>query len=166
MAVSWVFTDNTTYLTVERTIHGFTFTYVVNKQLIKLFPYVEPEMIFHYSKPEKLLPHEWLVDYNLVTSPVSTSAANLAVQLQAMIDCITCVGAGAAMIVFAIEAGDFTYDTYQDARLIGKTPVTDFSVFTNEGSGVLQKLDDGYTFDDVTGTLTMPAGNYQIEIYG
>lgn len=165
MALSWTFTDNTTYLTVTRTVDGSTSTYRVNKQLIKL-SFSGTEMLFHYSRPEKLYPHEWVVDYTLVSSPSSSSASDLASQVQRMIDCITCGSVGNAITVFVITSADFTAGTYQDNRLIGKTPVTDFSVFTNEGSGVLQKLNDGYTFDTVTGTLTMPAGNYQIEIYG
>ena len=66
---------------------------------------------------------------------------------------------------FAITPSDFTGDVYTDTRLIGKTPVTDFNVWSNNGSGVLLKYTDGYTFNAGTGTLTMPQDDYRIEIY-
>lgn len=66
---------------------------------------------------------------------------------------------------FAITSADFAGDTYTNAMLVGKTPVTGFNVFTNDGSGVLLKYNDGYTFNSGTGTITTPAGNYRIEIY-
>lgn len=66
---------------------------------------------------------------------------------------------------FAITSGDFSGSTYQDARLVDLTPVTDFNVWSNEGSGVLLKNTDGYAFATATGTLTMEPGDYRIEIY-
>lgn len=66
---------------------------------------------------------------------------------------------------FAITSSDFAGSTYTDTRLIGKVPVTDFNVYSNNGSGVLLKNTDGYTFNTGTGTLTMPADDYRIEIY-
>lgn len=68
-------------------------------------------------------------------------------------------------VSFAIVPGDFAGSTYQDARLVGLTPVTDFNVWSNEGSGVLLKYTDGYTFVSGTGTITMEPGDYRIEIY-
>lgn len=65
----------------------------------------------------------------------------------------------------SITSGDFSGSTYTNILLIGKTPQTDFNVFTNEGSGVLLLASDGYTFDDETGTLTMEAGNYIIQVW-
>ncbi len=86
MAVSWVFTDNSTYITVQRTINGIVDTFDCNKQLIKLFPAVEPEAFFLYSRPDDLRPHEFVVNWNDVSSPVVVSATDLTTQLQAMID--------------------------------------------------------------------------------
>jgi hypothetical protein len=68
-------------------------------------------------------------------------------------------------VSFAITSADFAGDTYQNALLVGKTAVTGFNVFTNDGSGVLLKFNDCYTFNSGTGTLTMSAGNYRIEVY-
>lgn len=65
----------------------------------------------------------------------------------------------------AITSADFAGDTYTNTLLIGKTPVTDFNVWTNDGSGVLLKYTDGYTFVSGTGTITMASGNYRLEIY-
>lgn len=164
MATSWTFVNNATTVTVTRTVDMFggtvhSDTFICNKQLIKVDS-TEPLLYFLYSNPDDLNYHVFDVAYTLVTSPVSTSAADLEAQVQAMLN------SAASIIVFVITSADFTGSTYQDNRLIGKTSVTDFSIFTNEGTGALQKLNDGYTFDTVTGTLTMPAGNYQIEIYG
>lgn len=68
-------------------------------------------------------------------------------------------------ISFAITTSDFAGSTYVDVRLIGLTPVDDFNIWTNEGSGVLLKYTDGYTFAAGTGTVTMEPGDYRIEIY-
>lgn len=65
----------------------------------------------------------------------------------------------------AITAADFSGDVYVNTLLINKTPVTDFNIWTNDGSGVLLKYNDGYTFTTGTGTVTMPSGNYRLEIY-
>lgn len=65
----------------------------------------------------------------------------------------------------ALTASDFAGNTYTNTMLIDKTPVTDFNVWTNDGSGVLLKYNDGYTFVAGTGTITMEAGNYRLEIY-
>ena len=65
----------------------------------------------------------------------------------------------------AITAIDFEGNTYTNTELIDKTPVTDFNIWTNDGSGVLLKYTDGYTFNSATGTITMEATNYRIEFY-
>jgi len=65
----------------------------------------------------------------------------------------------------AITSADFSGDVYINTLLINKTPVTDFNIWTNDGSGVLLKYNDGYTFTSGTGTVTMPSGNYRLEIY-
>lgn len=117
-------------------------------------------MFFLYSRPDALKYHVFVVNYNLVAYPVGTaSASDLTTQIQAMIDNV------GNMVVFEIGHLDFTGSNYTDARLIGLTPVTNFSVYTNEGSGTLQRKVADYTFDPVTGTLTMPSGNYLIQIY-
>ena len=65
----------------------------------------------------------------------------------------------------AITSADFEGDTYQNSMLVDKTPVTDFNVWTNDGSGVLLKYNDGYTFTAGTGTIGLTSGNYRLEIY-
>lgn len=65
-----------------------------------------------------------------------------------------------------ITSADFTGSDYTDADLVGLDETTDFIVFTNEGSGTLVDLTDGFnSFDPATGTLTMPAGKYIILIF-
>lgn len=85
MALSWSFVDHPTYITVNRTIDGTVDSYDCNKQLIHL-RFTEPELFFLYSRPDDLRYHEFLINFNDVTSPVVTSASDLNTQLQAMID--------------------------------------------------------------------------------
>jgi hypothetical protein len=68
-------------------------------------------------------------------------------------------------VTLVIEPADFAGSTYTNVNLIGKTPMVQFNVFTNEGSGVLLNVDDSYTFNSGTGTITMDAGNYIIIVY-
>lgn len=65
----------------------------------------------------------------------------------------------------AITAADFAGNAYVNTALIGKTPVVDFNLWTNDGSGVLLKYEDGYAFNAGTGTITTEAGNYRLEMY-
>lgn len=71
----------------------------------------------------------------------------------------------ATVTTVLITIDDFTGSDYQNDLLIGKTADLQFTVFTNNGSGVLLKVDDGYTFNATTGTLTMTADSYKIIIY-
>jgi hypothetical protein len=68
--------------------------------------------------------------------------------------------------VLQITAADFTGDDYQNDLLIGKDADIGFLVFADGGSGTLQKVNDGYTFNDVTGTITIAGGggDFRIEI--
>jgi hypothetical protein len=77
----------------------------------------------------------------------------------------TAVSTPGTMNAVSITAVDFNVSDYTNALLIGQTPVTNFSVFSNDGSGALLKENKAYTFNSVTGTLTMAAGNYTIFIY-
>ncbi len=65
----------------------------------------------------------------------------------------------------SIEAVDFAGSTYQNNDLIDLTPMVDFNVFTNLGSGVLLQNGDGYTFVAGTGTITTEADSYIIQIW-
>jgi hypothetical protein len=69
------------------------------------------------------------------------------------------------MDAVSITAADFTGSDYTNPSLVNQTPVTNFSVFSNDGSGALLKEGKAYTFNTVTGTLTMTPGNYTIFIY-
>jgi len=156
MALSWVFTDHATYINVKRTIDGILNQWDINKQLIDL-RFVEPEVFFRYSMPENLnLQKEFTVDYTLVNGFSCTSASDL---YDALLEMTRSFAYG-----LEITAGDFTGSDYQNDRLIGLNPPAQFLLFTNEGSGTLQKVPD-FTFDSVTGTITVPAGNYVILFY-
>jgi hypothetical protein len=55
--------------------------------------------------------------------------------------------------------------SYTSADLIGKTAMTDFNIFSNDGNGSLLKVDDVYLFNSGTGTVTITPGNYLLQIY-
>lgn len=63
-----------------------------------------------------------------------------------------------------ITADDFEGDSYENDLLIGKTPDIDFELFTNGGSGVMLKVDDGYTHDSAYGIIVATAQNYKLKI--
>ncbi len=67
-----------------------------------------------------------------------------------------------AIKTIVISPADFSGSTYQNSLLIGKTPMTQFNIWTLGGSGSLLTYPDGYTFDSVTGTVTMPSQDYLI----
>jgi len=71
-------------------------------------------------------------------------------------------GGGTVVDVIKITNSDFTGNTYQDNSFIGLIADVTLIVNTDEGSGVLLKVNDGYTFDSGTGTITTSAGNYRI----
>lgn len=62
-----------------------------------------------------------------------------------------------------LTAADFTGGTYQNNLLKFLVPDGNFNVFTNDGSGVMIAVNDGYTFDLSTGTVTAAPGNYIIK---
>lgn len=66
---------------------------------------------------------------------------------------------------FSITSADFTGRIYVNTLLVGLVPMEGFNIYTNDGSGVLLKVDDGYTFDATTGAITTEPGNYFIQIY-
>lgn len=68
--------------------------------------------------------------------------------------------------VLILTEDDFTADAYQNDDLIGLTADTEFFFYSNDGSGVLLKVNDGYTFNSTTGTITplTGAGNYRLQI--
>ena len=61
-----------------------------------------------------------------------------------------------------VASADFENPTtYINTSFIGKNQATDFFLWTNEGSGTLVDLTDGFnSFDSTTGTFTIPIGNY------
>lgn len=70
--------------------------------------------------------------------------------------------------IIKITPIDFTGDTYVNAlKLANKTPDIDFTVYSDDGTGGLLKVNDGYSYN-VAGIITpIPAGqgNYRIIIY-
>lgn len=77
-------------------------------------------------------------------------------------------GGGSSTTNVIITDADFSGDSYTNSLLIGKTADIDFFLYTNDGSGVLLKVDDGYTFDSGTGTITVlfgGPGNYRLSIF-
>ena len=66
--------------------------------------------------------------------------------------------------VILLTSDDFEGNTYQNDDLVGKEADIDFELFTNGGSGVMLKSDDGYTFDASYGTITAPLQNYKLKI--
>lgn len=69
--------------------------------------------------------------------------------------------------VVIITEDDFVAGSYQNNDLKGLSADTDFFFYSNDGSGVLLKVNDGYTFNSSTGTITplTGAGNYRLQIF-
>ncbi len=67
--------------------------------------------------------------------------------------------------VILLEASDFTGNNYEKNSLIGLTPDIDFELFSNNGSGAMLKVEDGYTFDINYGVITTTPENYKLKIY-
>lgn len=63
-----------------------------------------------------------------------------------------------------LTSADFTTDTYQNDSLIGKTADVDFELFTNTGSCVMLKVNNGYTFDSAYGIIVATAQDYKLKI--
>jgi len=68
-------------------------------------------------------------------------------------------------IAFTVTAADFEGNTYTNMMLVNKTPMVDFYIQTNDGSGTLLSLNNGFTFNSNTGVVEMTAANYYITIY-
>jgi len=71
---------------------------------------------------------------------------------------------------FIVTNADFTGNDITgqglQALLTGLTPDVDFFVYSDGGSGALQKVNDGYTFNAGTGTITIAGGgDFRIEIF-
>lgn len=75
------------------------------------------------------------------------------------------ISPGSGIINLILTGASFTGSNYQNDNLIGLVPDTEFFLYSNDGSGVLLKIDDGYTFNDTTGTITTTAGNYRLQIF-
>lgn len=65
-----------------------------------------------------------------------------------------------------ISAADTAAGTYTNALLVGLAEATDFMLWTDEGSGTVVDLTDGFNvFTSGTGTLTIPQGKYVLLIF-
>lgn len=70
--------------------------------------------------------------------------------------------------VIKITVADFTGDSYVNAaKLANKTPDIDFTLYSDEGTGGLLKVNDGYSYDAAGIITPIPAGkgNYRLVIY-
>jgi len=65
----------------------------------------------------------------------------------------------------SVKSIDFVGSIYQNNLLKTLSADVDFWVFSDEGSGVLLKVGDGYTFDTVQGALNTSVGDYRILIF-
>lgn len=71
-------------------------------------------------------------------------------------------GGGGTVTNVKITAPDFTGNDYTNGLLSGLTPDVDFLLYSDEGSGVLLKENDGYTF--AGSTITTTPGDYRLQI--
>ena len=71
-------------------------------------------------------------------------------------------GGGTTTTIVTITSSDFAGNDYTNALLSGLTPDVDFLLFSDEGSGTLLKVNDGYTFSGTT--ITATAANYRLQI--
>lgn len=105
-----------------------------------------------------------IIPYDDVTinSGVPVSAADFQSQVQAFINsgCSGSDGNG-----LHITSADFSGSIYQNDNLIGLIASQNFDVWTDNKSGTLLLLGDGYTFDTATGEMTAPPDSYFILIY-
>jgi hypothetical protein len=64
---------------------------------------------------------------------------------------------------FIITDADFSGENYVNPALDSKVPDIGFFLFSDEGSGALLKVNDGYLFSGTT--ITASAGNYRLIIF-
>lgn len=65
----------------------------------------------------------------------------------------------------SVTSTSFSGGTYQNDALIGLVADTDFWLFSDNGSGVLLKVNDAYTFNSGTGTITTSPDSYRLLIF-
>jgi hypothetical protein len=78
--------------------------------------------------------------------------------------CLANILSSVKNIKFNIDNEDADTGDYQNILLSGLTPDIDFLLFSDEGSGTLLKVNDGYTFSGTT--ITALNGNYRLQIVG
>ncbi len=66
-------------------------------------------------------------------------------------------GGGGGCCVLAVKVASDQL-TYTNAALVGKIPDINFWVFADNGSGTLLALNNGYSFNSGTGTVTNTGG--------
>lgn len=67
--------------------------------------------------------------------------------------------------ILTITSANFSGSNYTNTKLVNKTANVDFMVYSNSGSGVLLKPNDGYDFSTSLGRITADPDNYIILIY-
>lgn len=67
-------------------------------------------------------------------------------------------------IQVTITSSDFAGSNYTNANLVGLTSAQ-FQLFSDDGSGVLLKEGDAFTFSSMLGRITTDAGNYRLNIF-
>ena len=70
-------------------------------------------------------------------------------------------------IVYSITSTDFTGPYFTKTDTVGLTPMVDFQLYSNEGSGVLlsEGTGKGYSFNAALGRITTDSGNYILIIF-
>ncbi len=125
-----------------------------------LNPYgVDAVRILHRGIFGNIIPYDDVT----INGGVPVSAVDFQNQLLAFIGA-GCSGSGSDKGIH-ITSADFTGSDYQNNLLIGKTASVNFDVWTDNKSGTLLLLNDGYTFDSASGTITTDPENYFILIY-
>lgn len=103
-----------------------------------------------------------------VRFPIPTTAGiyNLTVNDDGSLEFTEATTSGTIVNLKLTEA-DFTGHDYQNDLLKTLEPDIDFFLFSDSGSGSLLKVDDGYSFNDITGTITelFTVGKYRLQIF-
>lgn len=97
------------------------------------------------------------------------SAESLRSQIVSFLNNNSCIGNGGgggntSTVRIRITSSDFMGNNYQNDLLIGLTAETDFDVWSAGGTGGLLNNGEGYAFVSGTGTMTLPADKYMIQI--
>lgn len=110
----------------------------------------------------------WNCDTNMWVrwqAPTTSGVYNITVNKDGSLSFTQVTGGG--ITILKLTESDFTGQDYQNDLLIGKTADIGFLLFSDSGSGTLMKVNDGYSFNATTGTITelFTVGNYRLQIF-